>query len=327
METSTWVKIGAVGGFGILLTSAAFGLKWQHDLLTKQTLLEQSMVEMKQLGDGLVRSQSGYATKEDLASLAKNVDLSKIQDDLNKYHADIKAVQVVSIGTTGYVGNGLPSTTSTPRTDNHIITINENSDPYHYLHNIQTLSLNENLQDKTSLPIGSVNFKAWEEKPWDLTIYPRIYKVTTVLGQDENNKHYAYNKFTVDTQGKTYTINIDQAKLEEILPAAKLRVSPRLYLGLGGGLAFDVLPKAFLQPSVHLSFLSYGMTRNDPNWTFLGVGLGYEGGLNRGSIIFAPVSYNIGHHLPLVNNLFLGPMLGFDTNANFAVSLGIQVGL
>jgi hypothetical protein len=332
MEQSTWVKIGVVGGLSIILASATLGLKWQHDMLVKQAQLEQSVVEMRQLGDGVVRSQSQYITKEDLYLLAQGDEMQKALDDLKKLRADLLAVQQISTTTPGYTGTNLGSTTVVPRTDTPTGPVPV--DPYGYWKNAQVLSLEEPLQaGQTKIPFGEVKFKAWQDKPWDVTVYPRTYKVTTVLGQDEDGRHYAYNKFTVETQGKEHPVEVTQAKMQETLPESKLRFSPRFYLGLGGGVAIDAtgtgspVPKGFVQPHLQVSFLSLGKTKVDPDWSFLGVGLGYEAPLNRGSLVISPVSYNVGHHLPLVNNLFIGPLLGVDTARNVTISAGVQVGL
>lgn len=335
MEQSqnTWIKLGVIGGLVIILATALLSLKWQHDVLVKQEMLNQSVTDMKQLGDGLVRSQSQYVSKDDLAAFTKALDLGKIQEDMKQMHADLRAAQVVTATTPGYTGTNLNSTTTIPHptvSATNPTTVSGVSDPYDYWHNEQVLKLSEPTPSST-MPVGEVRFKAWQDKPWDVTLYPKTYKVTTVLGQDDGGKYYTYNKFSIETQGTEYPISINQAKVEEVKPEAKLRFSPRLYLGVGGGVALDTTgsqsPQGFLQPSLQISFLSYGQIITDPTWTFLGVGVGYEAPVNRGSLLISPVSYNIGHHLPLVNNVFLGPWIGIDTSKNITVSAGVQVGL
>ncbi len=334
MEQTTWVKIGVIGGLSIILVAAGLGLKWQHDCLVKQEFLEKTVVEMQHLGNGVVRSQDQYISKDDLLKLAQNTEMQQALEDLKKLRADLTAVQTISATTPGYVGQGLSSTKTLPKIGTNSATIS--TDPYGYSINVQSLMLTEPMSTNSeAIPFGEVSFKSWEAKPWDVTVYPRTYKVTTVLGQDEDGRHYAYNKFSIESQGKQYPVELSQAKMEEELPESKIRFSPRFYLGLSGGLAMGlgqpttdtINPSGFIQPNLTISLLSWGKTKVDPEWSFLGIGIGYEAPINRGSVVISPVSYNVGHHLPLINNLFIHPLIGVDTSLNVSLSAGVQVGL
>src|SRR5690606_6144608 len=77
----------------------------------------------------------------------------------------------------------------------------------------QSAGPNEVGQSKQSLvPIGKAGFSAWKEKPWSVELLPRKYGSTTVLGQDEGGRHYAYSKFTIEVDGKMYEVPIDDAQ-------------------------------------------------------------------------------------------------------------------
>lgn len=335
-QTSPWVKFGVIVGLVLLIIGLLFVVKTQYDISTRQAAIEKSVVEMKQIGDGIVRSQAQYATKDDLEKFGKELDinLDLIQKDLDKLGAEIQSINTVLASTPGYHGSGLPSTGTTPG-DNTLPNpvpcppggVCPDPDPYGYMTNTQILSLNEPFGANIQIPFGETRFKSWKNKPWDLDIYPRNYAVTTVIGQDEDGRHYTYNKFTIETQGKKYDVPIKDAKFVEQFPTAAFRFSPNLYLGVDGGVIINPSPTAELTPNLQVSLFSYGKTKVDPDWTFADVGVGYQTQNNRPAIVISPVNYNVGHQLPLINNLHLGPTVGIDTAGGISVMAGVRVGL
>lgn len=44
-----------------------------------------------------------------------------------------------------------------------------------------------------------------------------------------------------------------------------------------------------------------------------------------GNLIFNPVSYNIGKHIPGLSNLYFGPFVGYGNGTQFG--LGFKIGL
>jgi hypothetical protein len=84
------------------------------------------------------------------------------------------------------------------------------------------------------------------------------------------------------------------------------RFNPRL--GLGGAWTTE-----FLAPQLDVSFWSYGKTDVDMDWRFVDLGIG--GNDEKFTFTFVPVSYNIGKLLPIVDNIFLGPAVGVDSDS------------
>lgn len=323
-STPTWQKVAPTIGVIVLIVILLIVVKWQHDQLISQK--DTSALEMKQLRDDIVRAQTQYVSKEDIEKFAKNsnIDLVPIKEDLDKLHAQVKGISNITVKTPGYSGSNLPSSSVVAR-EGKPATVGY--DPYGYLTNAQVLKLQEPLSNSKEVPFGEVQFKAWEPKPWGLQVYPRSYNVTSVLGEDESGKHYTYHKFTVTTNGETYPIQISDAKFIEEKPDSKFRFSPRLYLSVdGGGYVYPALKWEVL-PSLEVALFSYGRTKVDPDWVFLGVGLGYASQAKSLGIALTPVRYNIAHHLPLVENLFIGPTVMVNTTGGFAVLGGIGVGL
>ena len=321
MNWKTKVGVGA-GVIGII---AAFCLlaKYQQDTIEKLEALEKQVVSQKRLSDETVRAESSYVTKKDLESFAKDngVQFNEVKKDLKDLQAKVIGVSVVKVVSSGYVGSNLPSTTTTPNLDPQISTV----DLFGYLKNRQEFKLTEPI-GSDNVPIGKVGFSAWKEHPWDLDISSREYSVVNILGQDDRGRHYIYNKFSIEVDGQRYDLEIDQSKFVEELPKSKFRFSPRLYVNFGGGAYFTEPSGAFV-PGIQMSMWSYGRTRPDPDWTFVGLGAGYEVAQDRFVFTINPLSYNVAHHIPFVNNIFVGPSVSADLTGGLAVMLGLGVGL
>lgn len=188
-------KVLIVAGVVFVIASLCMIIKYQRDVIQKQQMIETSLVEQKQLADNIVRAQASYITKKDLESYAKDnhVSLDPIKDDLKKLGAEVKGVSVVHVLTPGQSIKDQGSTTVVPNPE-PVKVDPSNPDPYKYLSNKQVLKLNEPFGNN-QVPVGEVGFSAWKEKPWESTIYKRDYKVVNVIGEDEEGRHYVYNKF------------------------------------------------------------------------------------------------------------------------------------
>jgi len=86
----------------------------------------------------------------------------------------------------------------------------------------------------------------------------------------------------------------------------KFMFNPRV--GLGGALTTE-----FLAAQLDVSFWSYGKTNVDMDWRFINIGAGGTSDIFEAT--FVPVSYNIGKLLPIVDNIFLGPAFGVDSDS------------
>ena len=336
MQPLTWKQKTVIIGAAILVVAGLlFVIKHQRDIINSQRAMETSVVEMKQLQDGIVRSQAGYATKGDVEKFAKSagVDLKPIQDDLGKLHAEIQGVSQVVARTPGERIINVGSSSSTPRTDKPKPlkcpdgSPCPNPDVYGYLGAAQNLQLNEPYSSGKPVPFGQVQFSAWKPKPWSVEIYPRDYSVVTVLSTDEDGRHFIHSKFIIDTKGKKYTVPISEAKFVEEYPTASFRWSPQLYLGIDAGVLMKPPVRAEVIPNIELSLFSYGKTKVNPTWMFLGVGAGYESQSSAFGLILSPVAFNVGDYLPLINNLYFGPSVSFDFGGNVGLLFGARVGL
>jgi hypothetical protein len=338
-------KFGVVCFCGLILAAVLtvlfFVMKYNADTAARQTAIENSLIEMKTLSDGIVRAQSQYATKDDLKAFADNLNLNltEIQKDLDSIDAKIAGISTLLVSTPGYHGSNLPSDHTTPNTDPNNIPVDcrENGcDPFGYTANAQTKDISEPFSADVSVPVGQATFSAWLERPWDLTIFPRDYVVDSVLGVDKKGQHTLYHKFTIQSNGKTYQVPIKSAKFVEQYPEASFSWwNPKFGLGVIAGLAIPTLSgmlaengvTASVSPSVFFAPFSYGKTDVKPRFIFPQVGVGYDT-VNQSAVFsLSPFMYNLGDTSTIINNLYSGPTLSYDHRGNFTIGGTLSLSL
>lgn len=323
---------------GVILTMGmlSFVIYKQLEISRRQTAIETSVVAQKTLVDGIVRSSNEYATKKDIDGFIKdhNINLKAIQDDMKKLHAEVAAVNVVTVVSNPQVVNHIPVTNTGPTNPNPNPvpvcpdgTVCPNVDPYGYLKSQQNLAIDENFGDK-KVPIGSVGFSAWQKDPWNIDLKGREYSVSSVVGTDENQRTYIYNKFTVKVDGKSYDVPISKAETKQEYPEAKFSWwNPRLFMGISAGVNINPTLAANITPNLNIGIMSYGMYRNNPDFSILEVGAGYDTISKSYQLSLTPFTYNVGKHIPLTKNIYVGPSLQIGTNGGFSITGTIQVGL
>jgi hypothetical protein len=324
MSLSTKILIW-LGGI-VLVGALGFIIFKQIENSNRQLAIESQMVEQKQLIDGIVRSQSQWTTKADLEKYITDsgVNLKAIKDDLEKLHAEVNAVNVIVASSQGQHGTNIPSTGPGPTNPNPVDP--KNPDPYGYMKAQQNLALNEDF-GTLKVPVGTVGFSAWQEKPWNIDIKARDYQVATVVGLDENQRSYFYNKFTVKVDDKVYDIPIKTAVTKQEFPEAKWSWwNPRLFIGVDGGVGLTPVRGEFT-PSLDVGIMSYGRYKTQPDFSVLQVGAGYGTISQRPQLVITPVMYNVGKSIPLMNNAYIGPSVHIGTDGNVGLMGGLRVAL
>lgn len=319
-------KILIISGVVLFLFCVLFIIKKQNDIINHQKLINESFVEQKKLSNSVVRSESTYATNKEIDDLikSKNFSIEELKEELSKLRAELKSISTVKIVTVTQNKTDQVSTVIDKEKEQKPLDPS-NPDPYGYWKNRQTLYLTENFGNKTA-PFGSVSFSASKDKPWSYEIKQRQYRLDSVSGLDEEGKTYTFNKFSIVSDGKTYDLDINESKTVNKLPESRFYLNPRVFLAVDGGAYLNKVGLE-LSPSAKLFIFSYGKTKPDPSMVFLGVGVGYSSIGKNLNFSITPIAYNIGHHIPLINNLFIAPSLSIDFFGNYTIMGGINVGL
>lgn len=331
-------KYIVIGMFALLaIVAVAIIIKLQYDANARQDAMNKSLVEMKQLTDGIVRSQSKYVDKEDLEAFGKDINLDAIRDDLEELDAKIVGISIFLAQSTGYHGTNLPSSNQDPKDDPDDPTqpTPENicEDPMSswclmphsvtYMENAQIQELKEPFANG-EVPIGDVTFKAWKKNPWDVNIHPRNYKVSSVLGQDRDGRHYLHHKFEIESQGETHEVQINDAEFVEQYPESQWEWwNPKVAIGVAAGVAIPTDGShvtGSVTPGLYFSPFSYGKTKIKPDWIFAQIGVGYDVINETAQFSLSPAMYNLGAESTIIHNTFVGPTISVDTDEN--VTLG-----
>ena len=334
--TKIIIAVGAIVTFGAL----AFMIYNQVQLKNQQTAIQTQIVAQQQLVDGIMRSQSQYATAADLAKFAadSNINLKAIQDNLSQLNAQVASINVITADSNGQNATNLPSTGTGPSNPNPPPPVTvpctpggmatcPNTDQYGYQTAQQNLALNEDF-GTVKVPFGTVGFSAWQQNPWDVVISPREYNVDTVVGTDQNERQYFYNKFTVKVGDKDYDIPIKTATTKQQVPTASFSWwNPRLVMGLDGGINITHVQGEFT-PSLGVGVMSYGQFKTTPDFSILEISAGYGTVNKTAEVVITPVAYNIGKNLfsPLMNNTYIGPSLMIGTDGSIGAGVGLRVG-
>ena len=199
------IILGSILIFGLL----GFIIYNQKESAQRQLAIEAQIVQQKELVDKIVRSQSEYTSKKDLEEFIKNngVSLTAVKKDLDKLNAQVEAMNIIIVASNSQRITNLSSSSTGPENpDPPVVSICKdgtpcpNADPFGYLRLQQNRTLSEDFGE-LKLPIGSVGFSAWKDKPWSIDIKGREYKVSSVIGVDPNQRTYVYNKVSVTIDG------------------------------------------------------------------------------------------------------------------------------
>jgi len=198
--------------------------------------------------------------------------------------------------------------------------------------------IKKQMSDGSEMPWGwamySPNIKGDEK--WTTGTYPAKIHTKIALGEDKKSggrkdayvESYMTSEIFKADKGKKFPVEIASIEWVEKPPEPySFMWNPRLSLGFGygsgGGDDDDDDDSGEAFGSIEASFFSYGQTKGDMDWRFLGVGIGI--GSDSEFIYVAPVEYNIGKPLPMMENLFLSPFIGLDDDSETVWGIQLQI--
>lgn len=321
---------------GIILTLGALGfiIYTQHQLSVQQTAIQTEQIAQRQLIDGIVGSQTTWATKQDVTALIESnginaAALAAIQADMATVKATLSTINVVTVNsqaqnTTSQHSTGTGTANPTPPTQ---VAGCPNVDPFGFMKAQQTYTLNEQF-GTLKVPFGTVGFSAFQAQPWSATVLARQYTVDNVIGTDENQRNVVYNQVNIKEGNNTYTLPITSSTTKQVYPTAKFSFwNPRLLLGTDAGFNVNTL-KGEVSPNINLGIMSYGRYKTTPDFSILELGVSYQAVNKTGAVTLTPVSYNIGKNWfsPLMNNTYVGPSISYGFDGKWTPGVGIRVG-
>lgn len=178
----------------------------------------------------------------------------------------------------------------------------------------------------------------WDEQE---KIYKKVYdfeiNVHTAISKDENNGKYniltkadliLIEKPLVSSEwyNKPFPVKITNG-YAVIDPTEKSTESSFYWFNpkLNAGINFGIVSSSFYtRPSVGISWMGYGFTKNDLKWKFLNTSIDFDTGLNNPGINLMPFMYR--PFDSFITNTYLGPGISYSSYGT-GYFLGISLGL
>jgi len=326
---------GVIAAVVVVVGAQTAFIAYQHQKLSEQSAKLQANKSSEQvsLSDGTVRASTTVTQSGGAAVLAQSegADLAAVRRDAAALGAAINAMVAAKAQSVGRRETGLASTqTEYRKSQPGPIPSSEappGEDKWGYTKSKQELRLTEPFLDGKEMPVGTVGFSAWKQGPWDVALSPRTYESYTVGTVDEDGNRKMYSQLVVEVDGEKYKLPISKSSYaeDEAPKRWNWQFLPMLTLSMGPWVKLE--DGTAVLPGGEIGLLRYGVPRQSADWTFLAFGVGYDPRVRAVAAVVTPVSYNVGKPLPLVDNMFLGPMLGVQVNGAYTVGLSLQVGL
>jgi hypothetical protein len=161
-----------------------------------------------------------------------------------------------------------------------------------------------------------------EEERWKYGVYGNDVNIKVVqteqLSGAINNYSEAYitNDKIEEMKGKEFPINIAKSEfIQKKITEKSWMFVPAIDMGA------SITSNGDIGVASHISLFGYGRSKKELDWRFCGIGMAGNDQSFWGE--FYPFSYNIGHHIPLMSNLWIHPIVSY--NGKISGGAGISV--
>ena len=171
---------------------------------------------------------------------------------------------------------------------------------------------------------------------WKYGIYALDYNIRTIQTEQEDGQVNTYTEVWFENNRRNISrgyqvpvaITSSEFKQEMVEDQRFYWWAPHANLNLDFGIGKFSAPfedDFIVAGGVSFSMMGYGRTTNDLTWRFLDFGISTDGDIYYAK--FTPFTYNIGRHVPIISNTFIGPFVGyaFSGDADWVVGLGVSV--
>lgn len=179
-------------------------------------------------------------------------------------------------------------------------------------------------------PVAWVMFYPFrdEKEQWKSGTYPIDFELNIVETQSKDGTENRYaemfmsNDQMKETRGQLFPVKVKDIKWEKA-PLREKSWSFNMRISAYANTMVNEAGDGIFAPGLGVSFFSYGRTDRDIDWKFLGIGAVYDG---KDPYLFVePFSWNVGNVLPVVENLFIGPIGGMNTSGEWSLGVGLSI--
>ena len=269
-----------------------------------------------QLNEQLMEANLEIGKAETKFGKAKTQLEQELQDWINRYNEQIDAYGELeakySVATSGSASNIVYVTGTSIHTDKKDITpgiyLAQDSDEITLLKSGLKLNYSDHRLDLSAIASSKEYSVVDANFSYDLHLvfFGELIKTSTKSGAI----NYYFNLWEIGPDGEklgkmelqSFTVTtIDERAPEFFWWAPHIDLSG--YLGIGKSLSPEY------GVAIGISAMGYGLTENDLQFRVLNLSMDIGTSIGLG---FTPVQYNLGHHIPLISNLWIGPHIGIN---------------
>jgi hypothetical protein len=168
-----------------------------------------------------------------------------------------------------------------------------------------------------------------KDKQWKVGTYPLEFKTTVIESENPDGTFNRYAETTVEnnqmkeTKGQSFKVKMEELKWEKFEQNEKQFFAWNPRVGFGGTFTTEDI-----SPVLDFSFSSYGRTKRDMDWRFFTFGVGAHENADDDWVAqfsFEPFSWNLGNALPVIENLFVGPVVTVDTESDTGYGVKLSI--
>ena len=295
-----------------VITGVCFGVSYFVNYMNRTNI--QFQEQLIRLTDSSMKREGIRANDADAKKMREEFDKEK--SEILKAFEEQKKITGEVLDELGQVKSEMAQTRKL-RVASDKIYKKETQDPKHwYFFKIITVKNAEGEE----VPVAWAMFYPYQtpDKQWKYGTYE--LKVDTKIIESENDDG-SFNRYAetniLGKDDKKLPVKMKDVKWEKFERSLKRFYywNPRLALGT------SVTGDGEASLGLNMSMSSYGRTKRDMDWRFFTIG----GGLRDQNpfLMVEPFGWNIGTLFPLVENLFVGPMMSFDMGES--ISYGFQL--
>jgi len=167
------------------------------------------------------------------------------------------------------------------------------------------------------------------DKQWKTGVYPLEYHSRIIQSEQEDGQINTYTEIWFEnnkdkaSKGIEIPVKITSSEFKQTRNEDSKFYLWAPHINLNSDIAMGSDLEGGVAGGLSFSLSGYGRTKNDLRWRLFDFGVSTNGDDTYAK--FTPFAYNLGKHLPLISNTFVGPFFGRSTEGESIFGVGLSV--